>query len=51
MKNAEKKYISAEIGDIAFSLEKGWITAEEAAAKLRALQNELRKEIKEDTAR
>lgn len=48
MNRNEKKFIADEIGDIAFNLEKGWITTEIAAAKLRALQNELRNELKED---
>jgi hypothetical protein len=47
MKNAEKKFIVDEIGDIAFAMEKGWISPESAAAKLRELQNQLRNELKE----
>lgn len=48
MKNNEKKFLADEIGDIAFSIEKGFISPEAAAAKLRKLQNELRKELKQD---
>lgn len=45
---AEKKYIADEIGDIAFLMEKGFISPEVAAAKLRKIQNELRNELKQD---
>lgn len=48
MNKNEKKYISDEIRDIAYSLEKGWITKETAAGKLWQLANELRNELKED---
>ena len=51
MNNAEKKYISDEIMGIAIQIMNGTLCEEGAAAKLMALANDLRNEIKEDTAR